>query len=534
MNGNANYPENLHVPERGIVSYGMSSSFWILVMTLMWLVLARIFVFNRLFGFLPFIQKYIIAKCFKTPGPLVEPDVEEFPLVDVPRSTAKKNRKENLKKLLKPPRPPVVVVVDDEEEKSELQLPSNEFLAAKFCKYFWHCVVYMGFCVWNFRMLNTFRVSVSQNAWKFSALVPPHMQDWKYEIPPDYTFEAGFLPTNTISKSGEGPAFELDEVFLFYCLQCAWYLAGLFDYCIYDRSRSDFGMMVAHHALTIALIYGSLQSHAHRIGLHVMGCLDIADVVMYMSKMIHLVTSTREGKCRPGRLLDDSRKVVESENTTEKKMHRGTTTSVVGTLTKDLDELEDYVDQQQSYLARLTPTFNTIQTATLCWLLTVWVLSRCLVYGRIVFEIGRYYGILGGLLSHIGEILGHEFPQMEARIDHNNNFTLVYVFCSYALLLMLVLQVTWAVFICRMCIKQVFVGSFDDDLSGDLRLEKKKNIDHLKRRYITTKTGGNYSETQQEKEKQPTTTTTKTTSCAETEKPGFLLQLSLRRRKERC
>ena len=75
-------------------------------------------------------------------------------------------------------------------------------------------------------------------------------------------------------------------------VQIVWYAHCLLESCVQDRGRSDFAMMMAHHAVTIVLIAGAWQTNHHRVGLLVCVEQDFTDIVINISKLLHKSVSS--------------------------------------------------------------------------------------------------------------------------------------------------------------------------------------------------------------------------------------------------
>lgn len=107
-----------------------------------------------------------------------------------------------------------------------------------------------------------------------------------------YYSPAGFSLQGTVSEGCHDN--NLRSVHFFFCAQMAWYIHGMLEIILYDANRRDFWLMIAHHVLSMVLIYGSLVSHLHRIGLVVMLEQDLSDVALYVARILQKRTSDPE------------------------------------------------------------------------------------------------------------------------------------------------------------------------------------------------------------------------------------------------
>ena len=69
--------------------------------------------------------------------------------------------------------------------------------------------------------------------------------------------------------------------------QITWYTYGLYDSICYDRGRKDFYMLLAHHILSISLLYSSFHFQLHRVGLIICIEQDPADIMLNLVKIVH-------------------------------------------------------------------------------------------------------------------------------------------------------------------------------------------------------------------------------------------------------
>ena len=111
----------------------------------------------------------------------------------------------------------------------------------KFCKYGWHFIVYIMLFCWGVWLL-------SESEWSVLSA-------------------GGRLDNVWVGYPHTGR--EKMALKAFYMAQISWYVHGLVELVMIDRSRSDFVMMLFHHFLAIALLCGSFWGNAHRVGLTV-------------------------------------------------------------------------------------------------------------------------------------------------------------------------------------------------------------------------------------------------------------------------
>ena len=75
-----------------------------------------------------------------------------------------------------------------------------------------------------------------------------------------------------------------DDHRLIYLLELAYYIYDLPRLLFYDRKRKDWGVMIAHHFCTIALVGGSLAMGFHKVGVPIMVLHDVCDVFLESAK----------------------------------------------------------------------------------------------------------------------------------------------------------------------------------------------------------------------------------------------------------
>lgn len=160
-------------------------------------------------------------------------------------------------------------------------------IVLKFMKYVYHICCYSFMFVWSLYLLyrlpwSWFNTKVEGGG--FLGLLP---------LPRQFSQLAATYPDSfDILREPQ----LMQELMLFCCVQCGWYVGGMLETITYDRHRGDFWMMILHHGLAIALIYGSQCSDSHRVALHVTATLDVADILLYGLKLYHLTIVDFSGK----------------------------------------------------------------------------------------------------------------------------------------------------------------------------------------------------------------------------------------------
>jgi hypothetical protein len=107
-------------------------------------------------------------------------------------------------------------------------------------------------------------------------------QDWFWF--PILTFLEGF-PNQTIeyrpsllsTMSSQPPALTVllllhnsPEIFWFYGIQTGWYVYCSYAHVFQDSRKSDYWIMIVHHAVTLTLLYAAFVTGYFRIGMLVM------------------------------------------------------------------------------------------------------------------------------------------------------------------------------------------------------------------------------------------------------------------------
>mmetsp|Transcript_2421 Transcript_2421/g.4888 ORF Transcript_2421/g.4888 Transcript_2421/m.4888 type:complete len:308 (+) Transcript_2421:37-960(+) len=134
--------------------------------------------------------------------------------------------------------------------------PADSLGVEKFCKYFWHAIVYLVLFVWGLRILMT-------EAWS--------------------PFKTGTMDSVWIDYPH--PASEKPVLKAFVMAQVAWYAHGFVESLIVDKFRSDFIVMLVHHVMSAILLLGSFYINGHRVAIVVCVEQDLSDILMYISKM---------------------------------------------------------------------------------------------------------------------------------------------------------------------------------------------------------------------------------------------------------
>eukprot|EP01114_Cavostelium_apophysatum_P015766 TRINITY_DN4367_c0_g1_i1.p1 TRINITY_DN4367_c0_g1~~TRINITY_DN4367_c0_g1_i1.p1 ORF type:complete len:342 (+),score=50.68 TRINITY_DN4367_c0_g1_i1:116-1141(+) len=100
------------------------------------------------------------------------------------------------------------------------------------------------------------------------------------------TLRLGLL-SNTMSCWAGWPNIPLEwDTYQFYLFQLGFYWHSLYAHFVYEVKRKDFWPLLLHHVVTILLIYFSYVIGFHRIGVLVLVCHDINDIVFEYGKTL--------------------------------------------------------------------------------------------------------------------------------------------------------------------------------------------------------------------------------------------------------
>jgi len=80
--------------------------------------------------------------------------------------------------------------------------------------------------------------------------------------------------------------------------QLCWYLHNFILDTLWDNKRGDYFLMVIHHIVAMALVYGCFQMNLEMSGLCVLFIMDTVDVLIYGSKLFQIRRYTNDGKPR--------------------------------------------------------------------------------------------------------------------------------------------------------------------------------------------------------------------------------------------
>lgn len=72
---------------------------------------------------------------------------------------------------------------------------------------------------------------------------------------------------------------------LYYMCQCGFYMYSLVALLVWETRRKDFGVMLSHHMITLALIGYSYIARFFRIGSMVLALHDVSDLIMELAKL---------------------------------------------------------------------------------------------------------------------------------------------------------------------------------------------------------------------------------------------------------
>jgi len=100
-----------------------------------------------------------------------------------------------------------------------------------------------------------------------------------------------------------------NELHAILVVQLAWYMHNFVEDTLWDRQRSDYIMMIAHHLVAMALITICFQANIERGGLYVLILMDCMDYYLYCVKLFTMATCDVYGKPKT-RLLQLTQKVL--------------------------------------------------------------------------------------------------------------------------------------------------------------------------------------------------------------------------------
>lgn len=66
------------------------------------------------------------------------------------------------------------------------------------------------------------------------------------------------------------PPHNSPEIFCFYGIQTGWYVYCSYAHVFQDSRKSDYWIMIVHHAVTLTLLYAAFVTGYFRIGMLVM------------------------------------------------------------------------------------------------------------------------------------------------------------------------------------------------------------------------------------------------------------------------
>ncbi|UJR11579.1 hypothetical protein I4U23_015759 [Adineta vaga] len=90
-----------------------------------------------------------------------------------------------------------------------------------------------------------------------------------------------------------------NDIKIMYFGRCAYALHSFYAIFFVESKRKDFYAIFVHHILTMMLILVSYAIRYHKIGLLVLFVLDIADVLLELTKLLHYLSSRQGGKKYP-------------------------------------------------------------------------------------------------------------------------------------------------------------------------------------------------------------------------------------------
>ncbi|XP_077869589.1 ceramide synthase 1-like [Saccoglossus kowalevskii] len=101
-------------------------------------------------------------------------------------------------------------------------------------------------------------------------------------------------PASVFTDWSNGMEVPLD-IYILFVYQCGFYVHSIYASIYVDVIRSDFCLIIAHHVLTIMLLAFSFVVRYHKLGVLVIFCHDICDVLLEIAK-IFIQTKDRNGK----------------------------------------------------------------------------------------------------------------------------------------------------------------------------------------------------------------------------------------------
>jgi ceramide synthetase len=170
---------------------------------------------------------------------------------------------------------------EEEEEKTKKEKKSTavdltpedvkaiDAKVEKFKESFWKALVYASFTFYGFYFM-------SSKSWFYDRSHFWHLDaDQDHCCPKACTNET--WPECTTSK------FTFDVKF-YYMAELGYYLQGIVSLVFWETRRKDFGVMMAHHVVTVILIVFSHYTRLLRIGTMVLLLHDISDIPLELAK----------------------------------------------------------------------------------------------------------------------------------------------------------------------------------------------------------------------------------------------------------
>lgn len=162
---------------------------------------------------------------------------------------------------------------------------SHQFVTRKCLKYLYHCLWFSIMCPWCFSIVS--RWPDFDCTYGSGIVKTLFRQAYGLKLHPD----------GQVTETMDDEPLQ-DEFHLFMMIQLAWYFHNFIEDTIWDRHRSDFVMMIAHHIVAMLLIGLSFQAGADTCALYIVFPLDLMDFYLYYCKLFQLCTSTIDGVAR--------------------------------------------------------------------------------------------------------------------------------------------------------------------------------------------------------------------------------------------
>ena len=213
----------------------------------------------------------------------------------VPREKAKLLKAKEKKSLASSPDAKTGFVVVAKKKKGEAAASSTRTLTEedlaliavrvdKFKESFWKAAVYFFFTAYGVYFMGSkpWFYDRSQFWHGFYKEDPSCAGDWKSDLP-QWDHSCPHLCTTEKWPSCSTCKFSFDVKFYYMC-ELGYYLQGIVSLLVWETRRKDFGVMMAHHVVTVILITFSHWARLLRIGTMVFLAHDVSDVPLELAK----------------------------------------------------------------------------------------------------------------------------------------------------------------------------------------------------------------------------------------------------------